>query len=156
MHTKRAQAAIEFLTTYAWAFLVIMIAVGAIYYFGIFDFAKFAPQQCIFSSQFECVDFALSGDEVRVLLLNNIGEDIRVEALNITSDDETALTCASMPAAFDWDSGTEVNLVFDGCIGGNFLQGERTESTITLIFYAPATPSQPRHQIHGEIHATVI
>ena len=44
MH-KKSQAALEFLTTYAWAFLVIIIMIGALAYFGvwlnaIFNFSK--------------------------------------------------------------------------------------------------------------------
>ena len=58
---SKSQASLEFLTTYAWAFLAIMIALGALYYFGVLDFAKFLPQECSFPSQFECNAFAFAG-----------------------------------------------------------------------------------------------
>ena len=54
----RSQAALEFLTTYAWAFLMIVITIGALYYFGVFDLSRLTPSKCLFPSQFECIDFA--------------------------------------------------------------------------------------------------
>lgn len=34
---KKCQAAMEFLMTYGWAILVVLVAVGALFYFGVFD-----------------------------------------------------------------------------------------------------------------------
>ena len=83
---KKGQAALEFLTTYVWAFFAISITIGALYYFGIFDFSKYLPQKCIFPSQFKCLDFGLGPTEVKVKLANNLGEDIKVTALQVTND----------------------------------------------------------------------
>jgi hypothetical protein len=44
MINKRAQAALEFLTTYGWAFLVILIMIGALSYFGVFNVDSFIPE----------------------------------------------------------------------------------------------------------------
>ena len=37
MNRKAESAALEFLTTYGWAFLVVLVAIGALVYFGIFQ-----------------------------------------------------------------------------------------------------------------------
>ena len=42
-----SQAALEFLTTYGWAILVVLIAVGALAYFGVLDLGKFLPEKFI-------------------------------------------------------------------------------------------------------------
>ena len=34
---RKAQAALEFLTTYGWAFIVILIMIGALAYFGVLN-----------------------------------------------------------------------------------------------------------------------
>ena len=44
-HNLKSQAALEFLTTYVWAIMVMLIVIGALYYFGIFDFSKLLPQK---------------------------------------------------------------------------------------------------------------
>jgi len=152
----RAQAALEFLTTYAWAFLVILITIGALYYFGVFDFGKFLPQRCIFTSQFECIDFSFVGDEVRLRLVNNIGEEINANSFEITNDASNPLTCATLPAPIPgWQPGDEIDLVFDVCTGGAFIIGERTEAKITMKYCAPATSGCPEHTVTGKITAAV-
>ena len=53
------QAAIEFLATYGWAFLVILISIGALSYFGVLSPSKLLPDRCNFGSEFGCVDYAI-------------------------------------------------------------------------------------------------
>jgi hypothetical protein len=79
---KKSQSALEFLTTYAWAFIILSVALGALYYFGIFDFGKYLPQKCFFPSQFKCLDFGLDASQVRIKLVNNLGEDINANYKN--------------------------------------------------------------------------
>ena len=155
--SKRAQAALEFLTTYVWAFLVILITIGALYYFGIFEFSKFLPQSCSFPSQFQCIDFTFEGDNARFRLVNGINENIRVTSLDITNDASSPLSCTltSPPLPFDWTGGLESDFVFSTCINGAFITGERTEAKITINYFAVDTPSQPSHKINGKITAVV-
>lgn len=44
---KKSQAAIEFLMTYGWAILVVLIAVGALAYFGVLNKEKILPSNFI-------------------------------------------------------------------------------------------------------------
>ena len=38
---EKGQAAMEFLTTYGWAFLVIIVAISGLYYMDVFDFTYY-------------------------------------------------------------------------------------------------------------------
>lgn len=167
----RSQAALEFLTTYAWAFLVIMITVGSLYYFGVFDFGKFLPQKCMFTSQFECLDYSLAGsspygeldDTIRFKLVNNLGEKINVNSIDIASEGVNSLECASPSPLPGWQPGDEHDFIFTNCENGVFLEGQRIEAIITMIYCAPATngcldvPPNPLvlHTITGKINAIV-
>ena len=46
MRGKRAQAAMEFLMTYGWAILIVVIAVAALAGFGLFDTNRFVQDTC--------------------------------------------------------------------------------------------------------------
>ncbi len=46
MKGKRAQAAMEFLMTYGWAILIVVIAVAALAGFGLFDTNRFVQDTC--------------------------------------------------------------------------------------------------------------
>lgn len=151
---NKSQAALEFLMTYGWAFLVIGITIGALYYFGVFDFGRYLPQKCIFPSQFKCLDFSLKPTEVRIRLTNNLGEDIKVTSLQITNDAVPPVSCAS-PQPFDWEHSTEKDLVFASCSGGAYITGERAELKISMSYYAVNTPSKPVHLISGKINGKV-
>ena len=48
----RGQAAMEFLATYGWAILVVLIAIAALAYFGIFNPRMFVSEQVIFGPEF--------------------------------------------------------------------------------------------------------
>jgi len=148
---KRAQAALEFLTTYAWAILSITIALGALYYFGAFDFSKFLPEKCILSSQMECIAFVMNDDSVTMKLVNNLGETIDVVSTSITDNAEQALSCTVEPTTTGWIAGDEWEVVFTGCSGGGYISKERVEAKISITYFAVDTPSQPRHTINGKL-----
>ncbi|MBI2660207.1 hypothetical protein HYX07_03535 [Candidatus Woesearchaeota archaeon] len=150
----KSQASLEFLTTYVWAFFVIAITIGALYYFGIFDFSKYLPQKCVFPSQFKCLDFSLSPAEARVKLSNNLGEDIKITALQITNDAVPPIACTP-PAGFDWLHSTDKDIVFASCAGGGYIPDERVELKISMSYYALNTPSKPVHLINGKINGKV-
>ena len=156
--SRKSQAALEFLTTYAWAFLVILITVGALYYFGVFDFSKYLPEKCIFTSQMECLAFVMEPGEIRIKLVNNLGETITVEEMTVTDNSESPLSCTGLPVPppkTGWLSGDEWDLSLTGCSGGGYLSKERVEAKISLTYYAVDTPTHPRHTVTGRLQGRV-
>ncbi|MFC1753260.1 hypothetical protein ACFL96_07690 [Thermoproteota archaeon] len=53
---KKAQAAMEFIMTYGWALMAIIVIFGALYYFGVRDAERLTPDQCVFLSGLNCLD----------------------------------------------------------------------------------------------------
>ena len=154
----KSQAALEFLVTYAWVFLGIMIAIGVLYYYGIFSFSKFLPQECIFPSQFECTAHSFVGsptNQVRLRLVNNLGETIDIKGYSITNDAVTPLSCTNPSLINGWLAGVERDFTFTGCANGGFITKERMEAKISVNYCAPATPGCPQHIVTGKITAVV-
>jgi hypothetical protein len=151
MNCRKSQAALEFLTTYGWMFLVMLVTISSLYYFGIFDFAKYLPQKCIFPPQFRCIDFSMRGTEIKFRLLNDIGEEVYITGLDVTNDATPPLSCTPPINLGNWDNGEERDFVFTDCRDGAFIQGERIEAKIDLTYYAVNTPSQPIHNVKGKI-----
>jgi len=182
MKQMKAQAALEFLSTYALAFVAISISIGALYYFGIFDFGKYLPQKCLFPSQFKCLDFSLKTNQVRLKLLNNLGENICMKygaaSLIVTSDAYpsisctctticlgqpcTAQPCTSIPQGlcgsneFQWNSALPIDLVLT-CTNGPSIVRQRAELKVSTKYYSPQTAVSPdrEHTISGKINAIV-
>ena len=85
---KKAQAAMEFLMTYGWALLVVLIAIGALAFFGVLNPSRFLPNSCTLAPGFACTDFKAdaTGEEIIIVLQNGLGEalnDVTLELDNL-------------------------------------------------------------------------
>lgn len=71
----KAQASIEFLSTYGWAFIIIILMIGTVSYFGVTNPDVFVAEKCTFEEDITCVDFFASSitlkneDDVGLLVL---------------------------------------------------------------------------------------
>ena len=74
---RRSQAALEFLTTYGWAVLVLLVMVASLSNFGILSPDRFLPERCSVGGGFSCDGFEVfEGGLVRVLLVSELGRDL--------------------------------------------------------------------------------
>ena len=91
IRNRKGQAALEFLTTYGWAFIVILVMIGALSYFGVLNPQKLLPEKCLFEQSFGCVDYyATGGDgsaDLSFYLRNNLGTSLKmnITGMNVTS-----------------------------------------------------------------------
>jgi hypothetical protein len=81
MDNKRGQAALEFLTTYGWAFMVILLMIGALAYFGVLNPDRFLPQRCNVGPEFSCNEYKVEAASgvLSVKFSNNVGQTILVK-----------------------------------------------------------------------------
>ena len=92
----KAQAALEFLMTYGWAVLIVLGAVAALAYFGVFDPGRFLPETCTFPAGFSCIDKPLISDannRFDIAIRNNNG--YRVNITGVSDDSGADDNCAS-------------------------------------------------------------
>jgi len=103
-NSKKGQAALEFLTTYGWAFIVILVMIGALSYFGVLNPKGLLPEKCLFEQPFNCVDYTAdltAGSpgslSLSFYLRNNLGTSLKMKVadMNVTSPNYngTAPTC---------------------------------------------------------------
>jgi Na+/H+-translocating membrane pyrophosphatase len=67
MHNQKAQSAIEYLTTYGWAIMIVAIALTVMFYFGVFSPGRFVNTQCIFPADFSCLSSFMSTNGVIIV-----------------------------------------------------------------------------------------
>ena len=79
---KKAQVAVEFLTTYGWVLVGVIILLAVLLYYGAFDPMRFVSRQCNFEPGLPCTTYKLesnltTGGAVYIVQLsNNLGYDI--------------------------------------------------------------------------------
>ncbi len=85
---RKGQAAIEYLTTYGWAIIVLIMMVSALSFFGVINPRQWAPDRCELGAEMHCVDHVFDNDgssvTLKLILKNNLRERINIESLNCT------------------------------------------------------------------------
>ena len=82
----KAQAAMEFLMTYGWAILVVLIVIGALAYFGVLSPSTLLPEKCTFPVSLSCLDHTVTPTYVAVSLQNGAGRDMIIREVTVTGD----------------------------------------------------------------------
>ncbi|MFQ5475271.1 MAG: hypothetical protein ACE5DM_05545 [Candidatus Nanoarchaeia archaeon] len=76
---KKAQAAMEFLMTYGWAILVVLAAIGAMSYFGVFTPTDLLPEHCALTAGVACEDYIVYPGGATFLIRNGLSGKIVID-----------------------------------------------------------------------------
>lgn len=131
---KKGQAAMEFLMTYGWAILVVLVAIGALAYFGVLSPEKFLPDKCIVStgSGIFCQEFnAIAGTGVTLRLKNIMTESMWVDSVSL---DTPSCTFSTADTQITADGTTDFALA---CIG--IASGDKIKASIKITYDVGAT-----------------
>ncbi len=174
---KKAQGALEFLMTYGWAFLVILIMIGALAYFGVLNPTKFLPERCTFGSQFLCKDYLITGGassaNVTVKLQNNLGQAIYVINSTLDVSSQEGFGDCTAYGAFD---NTDVDVAYDAALAvgtaisdggfftikaiectslGGMTGGSKYKLAVNIPYFAATSSDDFSHTVQGEVFANV-
>lgn len=167
----KSQAALEFLTTYGWAFLVILIMIGTLAYFGILSPGRLLPDRCNFGAEISCdknrmVIHNVEDNTLDMQLTNNFGVGVIITSGTITTDVDAVGICTAQIndvdiSDYSWGSGKIITLNAD-CddsdpnIGGDQLtENELVKFQIELKYYAATASSIYTKTIFGEALTTI-
>ena len=166
---KRGQAAMEFLMTYGWALLIVLVAIGALAYLGVLNPARFVPPKCDLSPGIACTTFKAdfsgdafgsTGEYIAVRMQNGLGETLSSVTLTLSSTTAggspyTACdTVNTGSAVASWTDGTTQDFTFD--CGGNppgWAVGDKLKSTLTLTYTASGIARTKTGQLVADVEA---
>jgi hypothetical protein len=125
---KKGQAALEFLMTYGWAILVVLVAIGALAYFGVLRPERLLPEKCVIAtgSGLYCDDYTVSSTTVTIRVKNMLAETVSINAVRLPGTTCTSSTTAQNVTA---DSTGDFQLTACG-----FSSGEKIKSDIAIDF----------------------
>ena len=154
---KKSQAALEFLTTYAWAFLIILIMIGALAYFGVLNPSRLLPERCNFGAELGCDKdrvIANTAGKVTFELVNSVGEAISVNAVRVNSDVAAfTVNCPATGYTNPWRPGERMTLTTGNC--GTLTADEKTKFTVDIDYYVTSAGSSYGKTVYGEIYTAV-
>src|SRR3989344_5481849 len=122
---NKSQAAMEFLMAYGWAILVVLVAIGALAYFGVLSPQKFLPERCILESGFSCVSHKVEPSRITLIISNAKGRDITITNIKV-ADCESGLSQ-------DLANGAQSSFTVGGSCS-NGIQKERFDGEISISY----------------------
>ncbi len=157
---KRGQAALEFLTTYGWAFLVILIMISALAYFGVLSPQNFLPERCNLQQELQCQDYQLELDpatgnvNMSLQLRNQVGNSINIQGMTVDTNPEAitgTTTCVgNAPIQLAGSGSTTVSCE----VTGNFpAEGSKQKIGFTITYQEIG--GRFNHTVSGEVYATL-
>lgn len=147
---EKGQAALEYLTTYGWAILAALIAIGALAYFGFLNPSNLLPSKCDFGKQLECVEYRITSDgNVNLRLRNNFGKDI--ELTDVEAIENTVLGNPFSPTPLLISVGTTV----EAQIPLNYVKPAGDKQEVNLIITFKRADGGSPHNISGTVFVIV-
>lgn len=142
---KKAQAAMEFLMTYGWAILVVLVAVGALAYFGVLSPDNFLPNRCTLPAGVACIDHEATNflgagfGEIYVALRNGLGYDMQTVSISVSD-------CGSATSTSLIKNGDKYAFSATQC---SITVGQRYSGQINVTYTNSATSLQ--HTVKGTL-----
>jgi hypothetical protein len=95
---SRGQAALEFIMTYGWAILAVLVIIGALAYFGVLSPGRFTPDKCFTATGVSCIDYRLAHSgtadlNIDVTFENSMGEPMNVTEIYAKSSRGSDIDC---------------------------------------------------------------
>ncbi|MBI2079991.1 hypothetical protein HYT84_04445 [Candidatus Micrarchaeota archaeon] len=160
----RGQVAIEYLATYGWALLLLVIVIGAIISTGVLTPTYLISEECNLGPSLPC-NFIAYGDDtstsVDMTVTNGFGYKILISKFAVTPEKADVSAEETIP---EFNSGDQKKLTFDfPNVGG--LSKNNIEKFKTEIIYVSCAPEinekceeneDLKHTLNGRITARVI
>ena len=148
---KRSQSALEYMMTYGWAILIIVIVAVVLYSMGIFSPSSFLSFSGITGlSGFQPASAACaSNGQMIVKLSNSLGYQVSINSINVTTSSGVSVT---QPESATLNPGqTQEFIVFGICPKTS---GSSFSDTITVAYTEPSNPIPGPYSLSGTAKGT--
>jgi len=152
--TRKGQSAIEYMTTYGWAILLILVVGLVLWQMGAFN-PPAPPPGCRGFSQVTVLDHRASYDDDRIYLVitNEAGTKLQISANGITASLAGTSCSTTPPSNIDFRPGQSVLVNLTCSIQGSYGREEYYKAHINISYANQA--SGMTHKSAGECWGSV-
>lgn len=83
----KAQIALDYLMIMGYGVVSVLLVMGVLAYFGIFNPSRFVSERCILAEGLKCVDFIIRDNTVMLKVQNTLPRDIKINRIELISND---------------------------------------------------------------------
>ena len=149
----KAQASLEFLMTYGWAILVVLIAITAFSFIAVVKPQTFISERCILNLPLFCEDAHLdstTGDLV-LRIRNSLSDDISINEIELQED-----SCYILILRHTLENKIAQNSEKDFILDCDFKKGQKINSEIKIKYAESGLPEGLEKISKGELIGKVI
>ncbi|MBD3208856.1 hypothetical protein GF367_00360 [Candidatus Woesearchaeota archaeon] len=149
--SKKAQASMEYINTYIYAGLALVVVVGTIAYFGAFDKETYTKEGCESGAQLSCAEAQVTTEgSISVLIQNKLNQPINV----------TSITMHYQNQSYTKDVNIRVQPFENAALSVQdtsltFIKGRKQQFTYTFSYVTDAAPDR-EHTIRGTATTKVV
>jgi hypothetical protein len=122
----------EYLMTYGWAILVVLIALGALFYLGVFS--PKTPSTCTVPSPLTCADVQASAATDDLILVLGASGTSAATLTNVIVNSPSGYDCTISGGTISTDVPTSVSCLGDGGAGDDLSEGTKLSGTGTATY----------------------
>ena len=162
MSSKKGQAAMEYLMTYGWAIVVLVVVIAALMATGAFNPSYLIGEECTLQPDLSCTGHVLYLDtggtpQLEFRISNGLGYDMRLTGITVTTNDQTEYTDTSYGVIIPQGTTYDISMPLNELLTHKD-EVERMRVSLTYVSCAPevnpgCTESEPEHVISGRIVA---
>lgn len=132
---KRGQAALEFLATYGWAFIVILIVIGALAYFGVTAPQRLLPDRCNLGAEFNCINYQVDtgAGEFNIRFSSNTGPVVVTDVAATSSEGDVGCTYGGGNVLLA-NNATDVTLSCSTFSNAGIISGEKAKLDVAISY----------------------
>jgi hypothetical protein len=120
MYSRKGQAALDFLMTYGWAILLVVLVAAALFVLGVFDVSSFVGNRAVGFTEVSVTAFSVASDgTLTVKLQNQVGNPITVNSINGTFAGSSIASAPATQLGIGASSGTLTVGTFAGLASGD-------------------------------------
>jgi|SRR3989344_5917220 len=142
---ERAQAAMEFMMTYGWAVIGVMIALAALAISGVLSTNLFVPEGCFLPAGIACMDSRINSTNIQIVITNNAGGPLTIINATVTENNGGGFCYTEITPYFVKEKESAA-LDIIGCDNG--VPGEKYKGKIILNYKVDNLIS---HEVEGTI-----
>lgn len=139
MMRRRAQAAIEFLTTYSWALFILFGVSAAVYMLDLADPDRYRQTECVLDNQISCIEAQYeiggSNDDYRMSLRNNYPKAINLTDIYIELQDSSISNSSSLNGTNGYTVGAGNDQIVEHTLPDWGNQGYVSDDVTTTLQY---------------------
>jgi len=108
MIMRKGQTAMEYLMTYGWAILIIMVVLAVLFYLGVLNPSSVTPSQCVFPAGITCVSNQLkTSGKLYLVIGQGTGKTIQINGIACTQNSSVSFPSSGI---ISYGGGNNINV----------------------------------------------